>query len=48
MRASEQKFRAALTKEDYQEALSEIQEALSACVGNLIILRRLPRVGPFV
>ena len=27
-----------LTKEDYQEALSEIQEALSACVGNLIIL----------
>jgi hypothetical protein len=27
-----------LTKEDYQEALSEIQGALAACVGNLTIL----------
>ncbi len=27
-----------LTKEDYQKALSEIQGALSACVGKLIIL----------
>ena len=27
-----------LTKEDYQKALSEIQGALSACVGDLIIL----------
>ena len=27
-----------LTKEDYQKALSEIQGALSVCVGNLIIL----------
>jgi hypothetical protein len=27
-----------LTKEDYQKALSEIQEALAECVGNLIIL----------
>jgi hypothetical protein len=27
-----------LTKEDYQEALSEIQGALAQCVGNLIIL----------
>jgi hypothetical protein len=27
-----------LTKEDYQNALSEIQGALSVCVGNLIIL----------
>lgn len=27
-----------LTKEDYQKALSEIQESLSACVGKLIIL----------
>ena len=26
------------TKDDYQKALSEIQEALSACVGNLTIL----------
>ncbi len=27
-----------LTKEDYQKALSEIQGALAACVGELIIL----------
>jgi co-chaperonin GroES (HSP10) len=27
-----------LAKEDYQKALSEIQGALSVCVGNLIIL----------
>jgi hypothetical protein len=27
-----------LTKEDYQKALGEIQAALSACVGELIIL----------
>ena len=27
-----------LTKEDYQKALSEIQEALTECVGDLIIL----------
>ncbi len=27
-----------LTKEDYQKALSEIQGALTQCVGNLIIL----------
>lgn len=27
-----------LTKEDYQQALGEIQGALSVCVGNLIIL----------
>ena len=27
-----------LTKEDYQKALSEIQGALAACVGDLIIL----------
>ncbi len=27
-----------LTKEDYQKALGEIQEALAGCVGNLIIL----------
>ncbi len=27
-----------MTKEDYQKALSEIQGALSVCVGNLIIL----------
>jgi hypothetical protein len=27
-----------LTKEDYQRALSEIQEALAECVGDLIIL----------
>jgi len=26
------------TKEDYQKALSEIQGALAACAGNLIIL----------
>ena len=27
-----------LTKEDYQKALSEIQEALAECAGDLIIL----------
>lgn len=27
-----------LTKEDYKKALEEIQEQLSECVGNLIIL----------
>ncbi len=27
-----------LTKEDYQKALGEIQEALAGCVGDLIVL----------
>ncbi len=36
--AEEKKSLDQLTKEDYQKALSEIQEALAACVGSLIIL----------
>ena len=36
--AEERKSLEQLTKEDYQRALSEIQGALAACVGNLIIL----------
>jgi hypothetical protein len=36
--AQERKSLDQLTKEDYQKALSEIQGALSVCVGNLIIL----------
>lgn len=36
--AADKKSLDQLTKEDYQRTLSEIQGALSACVGNLIIL----------
>ena len=36
--AEERKSLDQLTKEDYQKALSEIQGALAACVGELIIL----------
>ena len=36
--AEERKSLEQLTKEDYQRALSEIQGALAACVGELIIL----------
>ena len=36
--AAEKKALDRLTKEDYKQALEEIQEHLSGCVGNLIIL----------
>ena len=36
--AEERKSLEQLTKEDYQRALTEIQGALAACVGELIIL----------
>ncbi len=36
--ATDRKSLDQLTKEDYQKALTEIQGALAACVGELIIL----------